>query len=243
MMNWGQYSQPIVRWSRILLLTWGAMTLAVCLWLIAGLSLPFEGALKVSSVPVRADAIVCIGGGTTKHDLPTDDGWQRIYTSAELFADGYAPTVVFTGRGNSKVSEAEIYADAAQWLGVPAAAIRLDPLPSGTAQHPEALLASMGGAINRNSRLLLVTSALHSRRVQMTFQRHSFTNVTVVSDYSARTRLPGAGPRGRSQLPAFVRDSKEYTDPLFRLARGSSRLFTVLREWAAIAVYRARGWV
>lgn len=50
---------------------------------------------------------------------------QRIYTSVQLHADGFAPIVIFTGRGNAKVSEAEIYADAAEWLGLPGDAIRM----------------------------------------------------------------------------------------------------------------------
>ena len=44
-----------------------------------------------------------------------------------------------------------------------------------------------------------------------------------------------------SDLPAFEQDSKSYNDPLFLLSHRSSALFTALREWAAIAIYRWRG--
>jgi hypothetical protein len=37
------------------------------------------------------------------------------------------------------------------------------------------------GHITCDSRLLLVTSNLHSRHVPMTFRKHGFTNVAVVS--------------------------------------------------------------
>jgi uncharacterized SAM-binding protein YcdF (DUF218 family) len=221
----------------------GAATCLACASLIGGFSLGFDGWLNVTSSPRPADAIICIGGGTFNHDIPTTDGWQRIHTSVQLFADGYAPVVVFTGRGNSRISEAEIYADAGRWLGLPDAAIRLDPLPAGTAEHPDALLKSMDGRITRSSRLLLVTSNLHSRRVLMTFRKRGFTNVSVVSGYSAKKALPDATRRSQSALPAFAPDSKQYADPLFKLAQGSSVLFTALREWAALAVYRARGLV
>jgi hypothetical protein len=126
--------------------------------------------------------------------------------------------------------------DAARWIG-------LDPLPASTAGHPDALLKSMAGRITPSTRLLLVTSPLHSRRVLMTFRKRGFTNVTVVSEYSAKSLLPSARRRQASALPSFTPESKQYTDPLFKLARGSSRLFTALREWAAIAVYRVRGLV
>ena len=239
--NWRRLAGWLWRSTRALLVLSGAATLVTCAFLVAGLSPGFDRWLDVTSSPRQSDAIVCIGGGTTGHDLPTADGWQRIATSAELFADGYAPMVIFTGRGNAKVSEAEIYAEAGRWLGLPAAAIGLDPLPASTSEHPDALLKSMAGRITRDSRLLLVTSNLHSRRVLMTFRRHGFTSVAVVSDHSATQHLPGQVRRERSSLPAFRPDSKQYADPLFNLAQRSSALFIALREWAAIAVYRARG--
>ena len=228
---------------RVLLIVWGVATALGCVMLIAGGPPVIDRWLNVTSNPIKADAIVCIGGGTISHDIPTADGWQRIHASVQLFADGYAPLVVFTGRGNARVSEAEIYADAAKWLGLPASAIGLDPLPASTAEHPDALLKSLDGRISRTTRLLLVTSNLHSRRVLMTFRRRGFTNVTVVSDYVAKNALPLAMRRPASALPAFKPDSKNYSDPLFRLAHGSSALFTTLREWAALAVYRMRGLV
>jgi|SRR5262245_17439624 len=238
-MNWRRFAGWLWRFTLRLLALAGGVTLVTCACLVSGFS-PRQW-LDVTSSPRQADAIVCIGGGTTGHDLPTADGWQRIATSAELFADGYAPTVVFTGRGSAAVSEAEIYAEAAQWLGLPAAAIALDPLAASTAEHPATLLKSVPGRITRESRLLLVTSVLHSRRVLMTFRRQGYTNVAVVANHVASRRLPGKVRQDRSSLPAFTPDDKQYTDPLFTLAQGSSALFTALREWAAIAVYRARG--
>ena len=126
--------------------------------------------------------------------------------------------------------------DAARWIG-------LDPLPASTAGHPDALLKSMAGSITPSSRLLLVTSNLHSRRVLMTFRKRGFTNVTIVSEYSAKNVLPSATRREKSALASFTHDTKQYADPLFKLAQGSIVLFTALREWAAIVVYRARGQV
>jgi uncharacterized SAM-binding protein YcdF (DUF218 family) len=231
----------LARLIRALLLITGALTIAAVLWLLAGLPLGIDAWLNVATAPERADAIVCIAGGTMTHDLPTSEGWQRIHTSVALFADKYAPVVVFTGRGNAKISQAEIYADAARWMGMPPDAIRLDPLAASTAEHPDALLTSLAGTLTRDSRLLLVTSSVHSRRVLMTFRKRGFTNVRVVSDYTPHARLPLATRIEVSSLPAFTRDSKRYDDPLFVLTHRSAAAFTALREWSAIAVYRWRG--
>jgi uncharacterized SAM-binding protein YcdF (DUF218 family) len=227
-----------IRWG---LLAAGALSITGLLWLLAGLPLGIDGWLNVASTPTPADAIVCIGGGTTSGDLPTADGWQRVYTTTQLYLDRFAPLVIFTGRGNAKVSEAEAYADAARWLGVPREATRLDPLPASTAEHPESLLRSLEGHITRESRLLLVTSNIHSRRVLLTFRKHGFTNVTVVSHYQARIRPVESRRTEVSALPAFQSDNKRYDDPLFTLGQRSSLLFSALREWVAIAIYRLQG--
>jgi uncharacterized SAM-binding protein YcdF (DUF218 family) len=227
-----------IRWG---LLAAGALSITGFLWLLAGLPLGLDGWLNVASAPTPADAIVCIGGGTTSGDLPTADGWQRVYTATQLYLDRFAPLVIFTGRGNAKVSEAEAYADAARWLGVPREVTRLDPLPASTAQHPESLLTSLGGQITRESRLLLVTSNLHSKRVLLTFRKHGFTHVTVVSRYKARTQPAETKRTEVSALPTFRSDNKRYDDPLFTLGQRSTLLFTALREWSAIAIYRLRG--
>jgi uncharacterized SAM-binding protein YcdF (DUF218 family) len=221
----------------------GAVTLLGLLWLALGLPLFIDAALNVTTPPGPVDAIVCIGGGTVTHDIPTDDGWRRIHTAVQLHADGFAPIVVFTGRGNARVSEAEIYAEAAEWLGLPREAVRLDPLPASTAEHPATLLKSLDGRLTRDSRILLVTSNLHSRRVRMTFQRAGFDNVRVVSHYLAVDGPRADGRKQVSELPGFAPDSKRYDDTLFVLSHRSSALFMALREWVAIAVYRWRGQV
>ena len=212
-------------------------------WLAGGFPVFLDATLNVTAPPARADAIVCVGAGTTGHDLPTDDGWQRIYTSVALFADGFAPKVVFTGRGNATVGEAEIYADAAKWLGLPPDAIYLDPLPASTAEHPSSLLKAPNANIGLNSRLLLVTSNLHARRVLMTFRRRGYTDVVVVGDHTAATKMPDAGRHETTALPAFRPDHKHYDDPLVTLRLQSDRLLAAMREWAAIAVYKWRGLV
>ena len=107
----------------------------------------------------------------------------------------------------------------------------------------EELLESLAGLIDVNSRVLLVTSALHSRRVLMTFRKHGFTNVSVASSYSAKTRLPGSTRTETSTLPTFASDNKRYEDPLLTLTHRSSTLLTALREWSAIAVYKWKGYL
>lgn len=88
------------------------------MWLIAGGPIYVDRWLDVTEPPVKSDAIVVLAGGTVGN-LPLPQGWDRLTTAANLFTDQMAPVVIFSGGGTSKIAEAEIYANAAAWLGVP----------------------------------------------------------------------------------------------------------------------------
>jgi uncharacterized SAM-binding protein YcdF (DUF218 family) len=230
---------------RNLLAAAGALALLFTVWITAGFPILIDRWLDVTEPPAPADAIVCIAGGTGLPNLPTAEGWERLYTAVQLFADGYAPVVVFTGRGSSAgMTEAEVYADAGGWLGVPREAILLDPRPTGTNEHPAALLLSTNGRLTKDSRLLLVTSRLHSRRVLMTFRKQGFTNVRVVSDYRA-SRATGRLARGAltSQFTELKPSGKAYGGMLMRADEQVGQLSVAIRETAALAWYWWKGLV
>jgi len=229
-------------WARRVRIWVGTATFAVVAWLLLGLPMGIDRWLDVTEAPAPADAIVCIGGGTIGGNLPDQAGWQRIYTSVQLFADGFAPMVVFTGSGSTKFSEAETYADAAAWLELPAPAVLIDPLPTRTADHPQTLLTSTKGKLTKQSRLLLVTSRAHSRRVLMTFRKQGYSNVRVVSDYEA-SRAEGRIARStlKSRFAGYEANTKSYDDPFTRVMWRSTDLMGALRETAALGWYWLQG--
>lgn len=230
------------RTIRNVLTAFGALALLFAVWISAGFPLLIDRWLDVTEPPVPADAIVCIAGGTGLPNLPTTEGWERIYTAVQLFADGYAPAVVFTGRGFGGMSEAEVYADAAVWLGLPREAILLDSRPTGTNEHPGSLLQSTNGRFTRESRLLLATSRLHSRRVLMVFRKFGFTHVRVIADYRA-SHAEGRIARGtmKSAIPGLQPSTKAYGGVLIRSEEEIDRLMVSLRESAALAYYWWKG--
>lgn len=233
---------PFWRAARTVLWLTGAGSLLLAVWLWRGWPFFIDDWLNVSQTPVQAHAIVCIAGGTSSMNLPTDEGWQRIYTAVQLFADGYAPFVVFSGRGTTSLSEAEIYRDAAVWLGLPYDAAVLDPLPASTAEHPITLLKLPGGRVAKNHRLLLVTSRLHSRRVQLTFRKQGFSDIRLVAAYRARSVPASLTRHGRtSAIEGYSPSGRRYDDPLRQLSTRAGELIVSLREVAAIGWYRWRG--
>lgn len=166
----------------------GAATLATCSWLMLGLPLGVDAWLTENGTPAPARAIIYLTGGVSGDNLPIDEGWHRIHTAAELFADGRAPSVIFSGGGSSTISEAEVYAQAAVWLGVPQQAVLVDPVPRNTAEHPPALLTFEPIHISPATPLLIVTSALYSKRAAMCFRKAGFTNFQMIVSYEAAER-------------------------------------------------------
>lgn len=213
-------------------------------WMVAKLPLCFDQFLIKSEKPISGEAIVCIAGGIAGNNLPLEQGWQRIYTAVQLYFDGYAPKIIFTGGGNAKITEAEVYAEVAQWLGCPKEAIVFDPNPHSTAEHPSNILKNEYLNIDKNSALSIVTSALHSRRTAMCFKKNGFTNFRMITNYSSKKLDPKIVRSLRtSRFDTFRPSKKKYDDIFMRLRRRTSYFFNALREVAAIVWYKVKGYV
>lgn len=213
-------------------------------WMVARLPIFFDLFLIKSEKPIPGDAIVCITGGLVGNNLPTEQGWQRIYTAVQLYFDGYASKVIFTGGGTSRITEAEVYAEAALWLGGSVKAIAFDPNPHSTAEHPLNILKNEHLNINQDSALNIVTSPLHSRRTAMCFKKNGFTNFRMITYYSSKK--PDATivrSLKTSRFKTFRPSKKKYDDIFTRLRQRTSYFFMVLRELAAICWYKIRGYV
>jgi len=238
----------IVRIVRGALIATGAATLVLVAWLLAGGPILLDRYLVVNDAPIKANAIICLGSGFNAHDIPVDDGWQRIYTAVQLHYDGFAPVVVFSGGGAAKVTEAEVYSEAAAYLGLPSGVAVLDPVPGGTNEHPANALKIPGLGLTKDSPVIVVTSRLHSKRAFLCFKKAGFTNVRVVSSYVARGPAGGKADAKivrdtrTSAIESFTPNGKHYDDPLNRLRWGLNDLLMSLRELTAIAVYKVKGY-
>ncbi len=212
-------------------------------WMVAELPLYFDRLLIKSEKPILGEAIVCVTGGMSDNNIPTEQGWQRIYTSAQLYFDGYAPKIIFSGGEARKISAAEVYAEVAQWLGCPEEAMFIDPNANSTAEHPINILKIENLNINKNSALNIVTSNLHSRRTSMCFKKSGFTNFRTVTYYSSKkTDPPIVRSLRKSRFKFFRPSNKSYNDIFIRLRSRTSYFFTVLRELAAIGWYKLKGY-
>jgi uncharacterized SAM-binding protein YcdF (DUF218 family) len=214
------------------------VTFLCVVWLVAGGPIYVDRWLDVTQPPVRSEAIVVLGGGTVGN-LPLPQGWDRLTAAANLFTDQMAPVVIFSGGGTSSVAEAEVYANAGAWLGIRRTAMTFESKAQTTGDHGFALLGvtlPSGRAVTTSTPLLVVTSAFHSRRALYAFARAGFTNVRIVSTYTARGPAPAGSPAAlTSTIPTHRPSGKSYNDFLFRSAYRSFDLFIGIREVGAIA--------
>lgn len=222
----------------------GVITLAGLLWLAAGAPVGIDRWLDVTGPPMRAEAIVVLGGGSTGDNLPLPQGWERLSTAAGLFTEGFAPIVIISGGGTERVSESEVYANAGAWLGIPRSAIVFESMAQSTSDHGYALSGLTlpnGTIITTDTPLLVVRSAFHSRRALMAFTRAGFTHVRVVSHYTAKAPAPPGTPGALTNtVIGYEPSGKQYGDVLFRLAYRAFDFLSTSEKWARSCCHRAQ---
>jgi uncharacterized SAM-binding protein YcdF (DUF218 family) len=128
-------------------------------------------AYRAASTPAElrpAEAIVVLGAGVTPDGMLSGNSLRRTVYGVRLFRDGLAPRLVLLGAKHDGVVEAEVRARLAVELGVPAAAIDVEP--GGNTTRAEATLVArrLGG---RAATVLLVTNGHHMRRARVVFER------------------------------------------------------------------------
>jgi uncharacterized SAM-binding protein YcdF (DUF218 family) len=208
----------------------GVLPTLFVLWLASPLPLFITAPLACNEGAAPAAAIVCLGAGV-EEGLPSTAGWRRIRTSARLYRDGFAAVIIFSGGpAPGGRSIAEVYAAAAQLIGVPASVCQVEPRSRNTADHPREILqldlvGSQGGL---DAPLLVVTSPYHGRRAALCFRKAGFRRVRVITRY----------PESLAEAPPWSLRRLHY-----HVADRLYSFLAALEEWSAIGAYKARGWV
>lgn len=112
--------------------------------------------LTVDSGPVKADAIVVLGGGS--HERP-----QR---AAKLFKENEAPRVIVSGAGDDEINRRILIRN-----GVPANVIQLESRSETTAQNAQFTVKILREEKIRSA--IIVTSWYHSRRALNCFRHYA----------------------------------------------------------------------
>jgi uncharacterized SAM-binding protein YcdF (DUF218 family) len=207
----------------------GTAFTVLVLWLVSPVPIYLNRPLLWNEPPAPAAAIVCLGSGVDE-GLPSSTGWHRIRTSVRLYGEGFAPVVVFSGgpvEQSGGRSVAEIYAESARLLGLPASAVVIEPRARNTADHPRRLLETdlLQAHEGADTPLLVVTTSYHGLRAALCFRRAGFSRTKIVTRYDGA--VAAADPR------PFPREA------VYKLYV----LLATMEEWAALGTYKVRGWI
>ncbi|NEQ23409.1 MAG: YdcF family protein [Microcoleus sp. SIO2G3] len=213
-----------------------------------------QGVCPANVTPIGTSpvgAIVVLGRGTTQANLPyrtqiqlTDTG-DRILYAAQLYreqvAAGTQPLVIVSAgpradlQGNQdQTTEANDIATLLTQLGVPREQIVVEPrgvdLRSSALEVNNILRSRQLG----NSRVLLVTSGLNSRRARLTFADVGINVISRPTDFVGFQA--GATPRLRLRLESFLPTVEALTVTTRIVEEFLTSLYYYLRGWLAPVV-------
>jgi uncharacterized SAM-binding protein YcdF (DUF218 family) len=200
-------------------------TYGLCCFALAVIIIMYTPLANILSRPLmvkanlqKADVIVVLEGGIYSDGELSWFTLMRTVKGVELYKKGYANKILFSGCTNPnplKIPEENGMARVAINLGVPPQAILLED--KSTRTYENALKTAEMMKANNLTTALLVTSAAHMKRSMLSFE-HAGVKVF-------------AAPA--EPIEMYANDSME------RL------LFfkTVMREYAALIMYKIRGWI
>lgn len=177
--------------------------------------------LVVTDAVRSVDAIVVLGAGAYDATTLTPESAYRLLRGIQLLRAGHATAMILSGGGHrgTRVSDATAMARIAMGLGVDAASLIVDEMPSATWEQA-ASVARIAHTRGFRS-IALVTSPLHSYRATRVFRR---AGLEVVS--------APAAPALDVSLLTVGRD---------HLAGRMDLVVHALYEYAAIGAYHVRG--
>lgn len=147
-----------------------AVIMAVSLVAVIGFPLGLMYGFGCTDYRRPADAIVVFGARAYSDGTPSQALDDRIRTACQLYHDGLAPRLVFSGGpGDGDIHETECMRRRAVELGVPDSAIVLDPNGLNTwatARNTGALFR-----VAAEDRILAVSHFYHLPRVKLAYQR------------------------------------------------------------------------
>ena len=136
----------------------------------------------IKSLPIEnkyvADAIVVLGGkdydiNIINKTFPGETTTVRLVHGVRMYKQCGAKYLVCSGKGDSRVSGAELMAQMAESLGVPGHRIRLEAKSRNTHEHAVEFNKIF---TDKDIRIGLVTSAWHMKRSEAEFRKY-FKNV------------------------------------------------------------------
>jgi uncharacterized SAM-binding protein YcdF (DUF218 family) len=183
--------------------------------------------------PARADAIVCLGAGAYRRDgrlIPDTASHRRALTCAELYAQGAAPRVIFTGGLSAPGSAAAAMAESA---GLPETDVIIEPASLSTIQNAAFSLAMLPP---ETGHVIIVSDAFHLPRAWLIFRALGMPEVAL---YAADPLTEAQAETAVGNRPLRWWVVREAAAIWFNAARAAAY---VVGGWAGIDAETRIGW-
>ncbi|MEN6421554.1 MAG: YdcF family protein [Smithella sp.] len=131
------------------------------------------------------DVIVVLGGGNydihaLNKTFPGDATTVRLAHAVQMYKEYNAKYLVCSGKGDGKISNAELMAKMAQDFGVPKERIRIEAKSTNTYEHAVEFNKMF---VDKDIKIGLVTSAYHMKRSETEFRKFFSNVLPLPSDY------------------------------------------------------------
>jgi len=201
---------------------WSSFILLLFFLIVATPLAYYAGApLRERVEPRKSDAIVLFSSGQIDNDWLTGDAAQRTLAAIMLYRSGFGPVIVSSGSVRRLgFREAEIQGEWLQRAGVPPAAIVVE---NRSGRTYESVVAMRGMMRERGWRsVVVVTSELDVPRIRLVCRRLGVEGVSYLAAPEVRRPMKGSILYIRNGLPVF---------------------YHALYEYAALVLYRLKGWI
>ncbi len=188
----------------------------------------------------KSEAIVILGGATKSALKPrpmvdVNEQGDRVLYAAKLYKDGLAPLIIASGGRiewkNGGTPEAQDMAELLQLMGIPDSVIIQEPNSLNTyenAVNVKQILTAKG--INQ---VLLVTSALHTPRAKLIFQRQGINIIPAPTDFIV----------SEDDIETLNRNGQAFLLNILPDAENIAKTTKALKEYLGIFIYRLKGWI
>ncbi len=153
--------------------------------------------VPVSSIGT-ADAIVVLSGGEIRlTGEPMRIDWydpDRFLAGVELFKEGKAPLLLFTGEKNTgNLSTGQLYIQEAYKRGIPYKNMATTSIVRNTYDEAIAIKSLIGNSnYKKHKRVILITSGFHMHRAKKIFERQGFEITPYPVNFNRKDRRIGS---------------------------------------------------
>jgi uncharacterized SAM-binding protein YcdF (DUF218 family) len=142
-------------------------------------------AIRPAEEKAMVDVVVVLSGGNYTiqalgKTFPGEATIDRLVHAVRMYQEYDAKYLVCSGKGNSKISGAEVMAQMAEAFGIPKARIRIEPKSENTYEHAVEFNKMF---IDKDIRIGLVTSAYHMKRSEKEFRKYFKKVLPLPSSY------------------------------------------------------------